>query len=212
MPYSVTASPDNKNYYNLLPMHASNSKQLMDLKAEYPNKILVLEFFSYGCYWCSKLRKDTDSWKYANTNPNVVYLQVPVGGARPWQNLAKAYYTAQKLERLSDMDAKLFSAIHHKRINLANPKLLQKFFIENGVSPQKFAEVYYSPEINKEAIYADSLGVALHVAATPLLVVSGPYTSYMTDMALVGGKSELLIATLDELIAKENQTLVEINQ
>lgn len=193
-------------HYHRVPMHVTNHDDVYQLKAETPDKVQVLEFFSYGCYWCSQLRPHLDKW--AHNKPDfVTYKRLPVGGGRAWKMLSKAYYTAESLGKLEELDAKFFRAIHQQRVNLANLKILQGFFQDNGVAPEQFIKTFESFSVDRNVKRADEISIAYRVSATPMLVINGPNTSYTTDISMADGNKEFLLEIINYLVEKEKKYL-----
>ena len=77
-----------------------------------PDKIEVVEFFSYACPHCGAFFPVVNQW-LARQPKDVVFRRVPIGFSRPeWINLARAYYALQSTGDLPRLDGALLHAIH----------------------------------------------------------------------------------------------------
>lgn len=165
-------------------------------------KVLVQEFFNYGCPWCFKLEPAIEKW--LKTKPaNVVFERVPVVFESGWQYYAKAYYTAKALGVANKMTPIIFDAIHEKGLNLASDSAIKKVFIENGVSAKDFESAYdFAPSIGIEMNHSNQLMMAYKVFQIPTIVIDG---KYKTNIGLVGGNDKKLIQVVNYLVKKESQ-------
>lgn len=163
-------------------------------------KVLVVEFFSYGCPWCFKLEPSLEAW--LKTKPkDVVFKRVPVMFEQGWDVYAKAYYTAEALNVLDKVTPNMFNAIHVKNENLTSPTAMQAFFAANGVSKNNFQSAFdFSPGIGMELQNSNSLMLAYKVFIIPTVIVNG---KYYTNPALVNGDDQLMMQVIKYLVAKE---------
>lgn len=201
LPFSMAAKnqiePDAKQFSMLPAETADNPYAKARLKKD---KIVVTEFFSYGCPACNYVSDDLRDW--ASKLPNdVVFNRVPVAFFRGWDELARAYYVAEDLKVLDKLDHDIFKAIHVEKKDLTKKAALKDFFVNNGLQEKEFDKSYDSFAVNRSLERGKMLMQTYKIYAVPTIVVGN---SYATDLQKAGGKADL-IKVLDKLVAKERQ-------
>lgn len=186
-------------HYELLPTNIRNNPEIKQLLDEDPDKPQVVMFFSYGCYWCSRIDPVFDQW--AEEHPNIAIKKYPVIFNRSWQELAKAYYTINEYDNSRELDNKIFSAIHHKRMNLARISILEKFISQQGLDGTEFRKNYESFGVGRKVKRAEELGDAYEINETPMFVINAKNESYKTSWAMVGSQATLF-AVIEHLLQK----------
>lgn len=162
-------------------------------------KIVVEEFFSYGCPFCFRLEPQLEKW-LANKPANVEFKRVPVVFESGWDVYAKAYYTAEALGVTDKMTPAIFNAIHNQGQNLNDAAAMETFFIKQGVSKQDFDSAFnFSPSIGMELNRGTQLMQSYQVLVIPTFVVAG---KYKTNAQLVNGDNTRLLQIVDFLINK----------
>ena len=160
-----------------------------------PEKIEVIEFFSYMCPHCNEFYPLVTTWA-AKLPKNVVFRRVPVGFNRPpWINLARAYYALQASGDLDKLDGALFHAIHEEHLQLFDEPSLADWVAKNGGNADKFAAAYTSFGVNNQTVQADQLVENYRIEAVPTMVVNGAY-------AAIGKNFVEILANTDRLIAQ----------
>lgn len=187
-----------KHYYPLTNSQ-KNNPNLIQISTQEPDKVKVMFFFSYSCFWCGQLNKPFDKWAEDKTN-NVKISYHPVVYNKHYKVLAKAFYMAQKLENGSEIDDNIYKEIHSRRSNLAKEESLKNFFAKYGVSANEFDRMYNSFDIERKVQFTDSLARGLKISITPNIVIHGPKNSYVTSWELAGTK-EKLFEIIDYLIS-----------
>ena len=178
-----------------------NYKTISHAETQLPGsgKLLVQEFFSYGCPWCYRIEPYVEKWRKHKAN-NVVFKRVPVVFERGWQYYARAYYTARALDTLDKITPKIFKAIHKDKRDLTKYSAMQNFFARQGVKKEEFAKLFNeSPTINLEMKQGVHLMAAYHVAAVPTFVINA---KYRTNLGMAKGDPKKLMAIVKALIAK----------
>jgi thiol:disulfide interchange protein DsbA len=190
--------------YQGLSAKVTTQKAVQDFIAQDPGKIQVIEFFNYGCFWCSKLHPMLTEWidKQGNSGREIAFYRIPVVFNKQWEVLAKAYYV-NHLESKSAQDEAFFKAIHQDHINLSDEKQLKAFFVKQGMSEAKFDELYYSFAINREVTRGNELGNTYQVAVSPAIILNTPSGSYFISPQMTGGVQGV-INVLDFLVSKES--------
>lgn len=179
------------------------------LTNEEAGKIEVIEFFSYGCPHCATLEPYFAEWEKTKS-ANIMVTKVPVTFDRPeWKTYARIYYTAEALGVTDKMNSVIFNAIHIKRLNLQDPAVVEKLFVEQGVDATKFKNTYKEDSftLNTKVNQADNLVKQYKVARIPLITVAGRYE---TAPSMTGGPQgtkdtlDFLIKKVEEQRAAEN--------
>lgn len=182
--------------YQVIPSSLNNSAS----STSGNKKIIVMEFFSYGCPWCYRVEPSLETW-LAHKSQGVEFDRVPVVFEQGWDTLAKIYYTSKTLGVSEKLILPLFKAIQDDGQNLTEINLLKQFFAEHGVSQQDFDSAYnFSPGIEAQMMRGDKLMRDYAVYAIPAFVIDG---KYMTNMGMANGDTKRLLKIVDFLIAKE---------
>jgi len=165
-----------------------------------PNKIEVVELFSYGCPHCYEFEPTIEAWK-AKQPADVQFRRIPAVFREDWKILAQAYYAAEALGVVDKVNRPIFEAIHLKGLNPKDPNVLAAVFKESaGVDAEEFNKVMNSFGVRSKVLQADSLGRMYRLQGVPTLIVGGKYTVYGQNF--VGGNVDRL-TVVDFLVAKE---------
>ena len=189
-------------HYKVVDSKIRSHPEVKQLLAEDPNKIQVIMFFNYGCYWCSQLDHAFDEWSEKQPSDMVVIKKIPVIFNSSWETLAKIYYAIQTLDQAKQLDDEIFTAIHQHRVNLASIKTLEAFLEKRDVDTAKFRQTLESFSVGRKVKRAEELGLAFDVTKTPLIIINSPSASYETSWAMTGSKLRLF-AILDYLVKQE---------
>lgn len=205
---SVFASPFQEGkHYLQIPQSNLEHEQVETLKEEFNEKVLVIEFFSYGCHWCYQLDPKVSEWKKALDGKKVEFKRYPVVFQNSWVNLSKAYFTAVALGVEDKMHAALFEEIQEERIQSSAPGVLQNLFVERGVDGLEFSKTFDSFSIEQQFKQANQVAIALRITAIPSFVVYGPKGAIVTSSRMAGSEEELF-EVLDTVIKQESEALV----
>lgn len=167
-----------------------------------PDKIEVVEFFSYACPHCARLYPLLNAW-VAKLPPDVLFRRVPVGFNRDaWVNLQRAYYALDATGDLARLDGPLFHAIHEERKALFDESSIADWVARNGGNADKFTAAYTSLGINKESFQADKMAEEFHIAGVPALAIDGRYVALADGSTDEQQALKDLLANTDELIAR----------
>lgn len=165
-----------------------------------PNKIEVVELFSYGCPHCYEFEPTIEAWK-AKQPADVQFRRIPAVFREDWKILAQAYYAAEALGVVDKVNRPIFEAIHLKGLNPKDPNVLAAVFKDSaGVDGEEFNKVMNSFGVRSKVLQADSLGRMYRLQGVPTLIVAGKYTVYGQNF--VGGNVDRL-TVVDFLVAKE---------
>ena len=177
--------------YDLLPIPVETAD---------PNKIEVVEIFSYGCPHCFDFDPSIEAWKGKQPS-DVQFRRIPAVFREDWKILAQAYYAAEALGVVDKVNRPIFEAIHLKGLNPKDPNVLAAVFKESaGVDGEEFNKVMNSFGVRSKVLQADALGRMYRLQGVPTLIVDGKYTVYGQNF--VGGNVDRL-TVVDFLVAKE---------
>ena len=153
-----------------------------------PEKIEVVEVFSYGCIHCYQLEPDLTAWLAAQGD-DVDFHRVPMA-TRNLRTLAQAFFTAQEMDVLDKVHLPLFESIHEYAIDMSRPQLIRRMFVkEAGVDEEEFARIFDSFAINTRVRQADAQTRLYRVQGTPTLIVGG---RYLVDTVSAGTANRML--------------------
>jgi thiol:disulfide interchange protein DsbA len=158
-----------------------------------PERIEVVEFFSYACPHCNELNPLIQEW--AEDLPrDVLFTRIPVNFNPFYGIMARLFYTLEATGDLARLDAPLFAAIHEEGQKLVSEKSIADWAVSQGVDARRFSEAWKSFTVDARLRRADQLARNHHIRSVPAIVVDGRY--------LIGGKSlqELLTLT-DQVVA-----------
>ena len=179
-----------KHYDRLSPTQPTSSS---------PDKVEVAEVFWYGCPHCFAFDPLLKSW-VAKKPEYVSFVRVPVVWSPVSKIHARAFYTAEALDKTAEMHEALFREIHDNQNLLDTEDKLQTFFAKFGVDATTFKTHFDSFSVHAKLQRADELNRRYKVEGVPTIVVNGKYT---TDAVMAGGYEELL-ALIGELAASEH--------
>jgi thiol:disulfide interchange protein DsbA len=163
------------------------------------DKIIVREFFWYGCPHCYRLEPYIESW-LKHIPSDVRFVRTP-GVASRWLADARAFYTFQALGVTEQVHKDYFDAIHKKGQRFDNEASLVQFLAAHGVDPQKARNAYNSFGVRTQVENAKQLNYRYAVASVPTITVDG---RYKTDVVMAGGPNKLL-ALIDYLVEQSRQ-------
>lgn len=163
-----------------------------------PEKVEVVEVFSYACVHCKNFQPLIEQW--AESAPELVdFHRMPATFNPTWQALAQAYFTAEALDVTDRVHGPIFSAIHDRGVNLAEPERMAELFeTEAGIAKERFDQVYRSFSVRSRVQQADARGRAYRLTGTPTLIVDG---TFRIDARMAGGNGAML-RVVDHLVAQ----------
>ncbi len=163
-----------------------------------PQKIEVLEVFSYGCIHCFELEAALRAWK-ARLPPDVDLQYLPATFRPEFQLYARGFYAAEALGQLEATHARVFDAVWKEGRQIRSLGDLANLYAGLGVDRARFFEAAQSAE-NRAAVDAAYDKIRrLKVDGTPALYVAGRYRVLAN---LISSQEELL-QRVDALVALE---------
>ena len=137
------------------------------------SKILVEEFFWYGCPHCHSLEPHINDY-LKNLPANVNFVRVPVPGPS-WKVQAQAYYAFEQLGMTNKVHAAFFETWHGKNRQLKDEQSVTEFAVEQGADKAKFKNAFHSFGVNTQVERARQRFVNYRLDGVPALVVDGKY-------------------------------------
>ncbi|MDQ8951503.1 thiol:disulfide interchange protein DsbA/DsbL [Acinetobacter rudis] len=166
-------------------------------KTDYPSKIEVREFFSYGCSHCFALEKQLQPWLKKGLPKHVYFIRTPAAMNPTWEQSARGYYTAESLGIRQKTHIALFNEIQLQHKPLFDQKSLAKFYVQYGANLNQFNQLFNSPAISKKIEQSNQLAKLYQLTGVPSIVINGKY--------LIQGSKVNTTEIMDYLIEKERQ-------
>jgi thiol:disulfide interchange protein DsbA len=171
-----------------------------------PDKIEVVEMFSYACPHCFHMEAELEQWLKAKPD-DVVFVRLPVVFRPEWELLAKAYFTAEILGVLDKTHEALFEAIHVKNQRFPDEAAMQAFFVSQGVSAEDFKKTFDSFEVDMKVRNAKDMTRRYAITGVPTFIVNGKFS---TSASLAGNNEKgLSVKELNEKTLEVVDYLVE---
>jgi len=172
--------------------------QISNQKQTDSDKIVVYEFFWYGCPHCYNLEPTMDKIE-ANLKKDTILVKIPVALRDTWENHAKAFYTLQQMKLDDDLHEKIFNEIHINSERLDTRDSLAQFVSNEGFNGDKFKKIFDSFGTEMRLKKASRLARQYQITSVPTLVING---KYRTSGSHVSSYDEL-IDVVNLLIEKE---------
>ena len=158
-------------------------------------KILVQEFFWYGCPHCYHLEAEIEPW-LERLSDDVVFERRALALGQHWLPLTRAFYAAEMLDAVEDTHREVFLAIHEDGKRLGDLDAIADFYADRGVEEQAFRDAYQGFSVQNEIRRTGQIAQAAGVRGVPALLVDG---RYLVTGRLAGGNAEML-QVVDALI------------
>ncbi len=176
----------------------------IDVETADPDKVEVVEVFSYMCVHCFNFDPYVEAWKGIQEE-DVAFRRVPASFSADWELLAQAFYTAQTLGVTDQVHTPIFEGLHNKGKDLRKSAGLAQVFEDAAdVSEEDFNTAYNSFSVRSRVQQAKALTRAYKVTGVPTLVVNG---KYVVDGRMAGGNVAML-QVVDFLVAQERAAAV----
>ncbi|MFC3851558.1 thiol:disulfide interchange protein DsbA/DsbL [Salinispirillum marinum] len=135
---------------------------------------LIQEFFWYGCIHCFNLETAVQRFK-AQLPENLVFEEVPATFSAVHELHGRAFYTWQFLDLPADTHMAIYNEIFVNRNNLRTERDLAAFFARQGVSEDRFEQMFNSFSVRTKTRVAQNMTAQAQVRGTPSVVVNGRY-------------------------------------
>jgi thiol:disulfide interchange protein DsbA len=167
-------------------------------------KIEVAEVFMFGCPGCFGFEPHIQGWLKRKAD-YVDFVRIPA----PWNPAAvlhaRAYYTAEALGKVEEIEGPFFQEFHTKRNYLDTEAKLAEFFGRHGVDEATFKSTFNSFAVNAKLKRAEELIRRYRVQATPAVVVNGKYLTTGNQ----AGSYDAWFAIIDDLAAREHNAAAQ---
>ena len=180
---------------------------IIDAKAQPQKAVSVIEFFNYGCPWCSLLNPTLEAWLKAKP-AYVQFSRIPLAFEEGWDSYAKAYYIAVALDIESRITPALFLAIHgndnRQNNDFTAPQTLIDFFVAHGADRATVTPLFKSanPTIDAQVKNGQAMMRVYNVYEMPAFIVADKYR-----VSLGQAKTpDRLIAILKYLVTRAHQS------
>lgn len=168
---------------------------------DHPNKVEVIEFFTYYCPHCYAFDPILNDW--LKTKPDyVAFMRVPVVFNRLARNYARGWYTAKALGIAEESHTDLFDAIHQKNHRMRSQEELAEFYSDYGVDPDTYLSTAHSFAVETNLSRAGVLSRRYGITGVPTIIVNGQYR-VMAGGAV--GSWEEVLDVVDYLVQKEHR-------
>ena len=161
--------------------------QISNQKQTESDKIVIYEFFWYGCPHCYNLEPTMDRIE-ANLEKDTILIKIPVALRDTWEVHAKAYYALQQMNLDDNLHEKVFTEIHINANRLDTKEKLEQFIKEEGYNSKKFSETFDSFGTDLRVKKASRLANQYQITSVPTLIING---KYKTSGSLVSSYEEL---------------------
>jgi thiol:disulfide interchange protein DsbA len=166
------------------------------------DKVEVTEIFMFGCPGCFAFEPHLQKWLPTKAD-YVSFVRVPA----PWNPMAtlhaRAYYAAEALGKLDEIDGPFFNEFHINGNHLDTEADVMAFFGNFGVDEATFKNAFNSFAVSAKLKRAEELIRRYGVQSTPTVVVSGKYLT----TGSMAGSYENWFAIINELAAREHTAI-----
>ncbi|MBF7688820.1 thiol:disulfide interchange protein DsbA/DsbL [Acinetobacter rathckeae] len=159
-------------------------------------KILVREFFWYGCPHCFKLEPHMQTW-LKSMPKDVTFLRTPAAMNPVWESGARTYYASELLNVRQKTHLPLMHAIHVDNQQIFDQASAAKFFTKYGVSESQFNNAYNSFAVSTQVAESNKLAQQYQLTGVPAVIVNGKY--------MIQGEDGKVTQVLNYLIEKERK-------
>lgn len=139
-----------------------------------PNKIEVVEVFSYTCSHCYHFQPMLEAWMKTQ-KPDVQLVQEHTSWSAPMEAYQRGFYTVKMLGVKDKVHNAIFDGIHKDQKNLGDAQAWAEFLATKGVDRNKVLSTYDSFIVSGEISKAMERVKAYRVTGTPELIVDGKY-------------------------------------
>lgn len=184
-------------HFQILPSNLNYIGSSSDRVDSITNKPKIIVFFNYGCFGCKQMNQHFNKWKNINQNKVEIY-RYPVAFNKPWESLAKLYYTTLELFPQDDGEA-IFQAIYNNNKRLWIEAEMIDFYEKRNITKDVFVEKYNSFAVNRKLKKAIEMANNYKILVTPNIIVVGKNNSYMVNFTMVS-EPETLFKVIDYII------------
>ncbi len=181
-------------HFKILPQNLHNSPELDKLFINNTSSVVikpqVIMFFSYGCLGCRQVNKEFNKWERSKGSKVVIH-RYPVSFNKPWESLAKFYYTHQEFFPNNDGE-QIFTEIYNNNKRLWLESEMINFYEKLNIPKDQVLKKYNSFDIDRKVKKATEIANYYKIGITPNIIVNGKNNSYMVNFSMVPDPQTLL--------------------
>lgn len=163
-----------------------------------PDKVEVIEFFSYKCPHCFHFAPALDAWS-RKLPKDVSFTRESVAiGIAPWMAAARTFYTLQALGKLDALDSAIFKAIHEQGQRFEDLPGISAWMAQQGIAAGDFRNAYESFGVETKVKRGDTLSRTFRIPSIPTVIIDGKYLVAIASNV----EYSVQLATIDALIAR----------
>jgi thiol:disulfide interchange protein DsbA len=145
-------------------------------------KVEVIEFFGYFCSYCHAFDVTLAEWA-EKQHRDVAFKRTHVRFSNNMALHQRLFYTLSAMgEPAKSLHHKVFDAVQVQRIPLRNERQIADFVQKNGITPDKFMEMFRSFTVQSLSDGATQKQAAYQIDSVPTIVIDG---RYITSLAIV---------------------------
>ena len=148
--------------------------QISNQKQTESDKVVIYEFFWYGCPHCYTLEPTINDIE-SNLDKDTILIKVPVALRDSWELHAKVYYALQQMKLDDNLHEKVFTEIHVNSNRLDTKEKLGNFIREEGYDADKFLSILDSFGTEIRVKKASRLANQYQIKSVPALIINGKY-------------------------------------
>jgi thiol:disulfide interchange protein DsbA len=160
-------------------------------------KILVQEFFWYGCPHCYHLEDELEPW-VEELDEDVAFERRALALGQHWLPLTRAFYAAEQLGVVEQTHARVFRAIHEEHARLTDADSIADFYAQQGVDREAFLAAFDDFATQNAIRRTGQIARAAGIRGVPALLVDG---RFLVTGRLAGGNAEML-DVVDSLVER----------
>ncbi len=164
-----------------------------------PNKIEVVEVFSYTCPHCYNLEPYLAKWQ-ATKPENVEFVRLAMPGQRFMGLYAQVFFTLEAVGGSEEAHMAVFDALHKKRLDLRTKEEIAQYLSGYGVDTDQFIKNWDSFSVKMKLKRAEEMINQYQINYTPAIFVEGRYL--ISSETTQNGSFEDMIGALDSLIQR----------
>ena len=140
-----------------------------------PEKIEVIEFFSYGCPFCGEFDPLIKAWA-ATLPDDITFRQQPVSfGRMAWANLARLYFVLDDLGETQRLNPLIFDALGRQGRRLYTERAISNWLELHDVDIAAFQAGFQSEQVTARLQASDALATQYGINAVPMIAVDGRF-------------------------------------
>lgn len=172
------------------------------IKPQDPQKIEVVEVFSYLCPHCYRLESAVKKWK-KTLGDDVVLIRKHAQFNRQYLAYAKLHVAVQLLNIEDQVDQDIFKSVHEKRAFKFEPEEQFDLVASAGIDKSRFLKTFdsFTHKTRLKQVEKDML--AYKVTGVPAMIINGKYRVSESS----AGSQKNLFDLMDYLIEIERDAL-----